>query len=88
MLRVIGQASGATAQPPAGKLASHDVAVAGCESLTCYFGVRCIRGGGLRKDLHDHVASMVTPRRNGKKRMRLQVRPPRLEFFTPAKNSS
>lgn len=46
MLRVIGQASGATAQPPAGKLASDDVAVADCESLTCYFGVRCIRGAG------------------------------------------
>lgn len=44
MLRVIGQASGA-AQPPAGKLASDDVVVAGCESLTCYFGVRYIRGG-------------------------------------------
>lgn len=42
MLRVSGQASGAMAQPPAGKLASDDVVVADCESLTCYFGVRCI----------------------------------------------
>lgn len=78
MLRVIGQASGATAQPPAGKLASDDVAVADCESLTCYFGVRCYHHAEcwLLPELEAYIKVcmttlpqkvIVTPRRIGKK---------------------